>query len=78
MNTAKSLIRIATLVILGLSGLMLLLDSMENASELRWALHILVDLPIAALLLYLFHRLYQRWSATDKWLKAYNRWIQPE
>ena len=78
MNTLKSIFRIITLIVLGLAGLIIMLDSMRDASEWRLLLHVIIDLPIAALLLYIFHRLYKRWVMTDKWIKAYNRWVQPE
>lgn len=78
MNTLKSIIRIAILIAIGLLGLVMLLSSIDNASELRAITHVVFELPFAGLLLYLFHRLYQRWSVTDKWIKTYNRWIQPE
>lgn len=78
MNTLKSIFRIALLTLIGLLGLSMLLCSMDNATESRVIIHIVFELPVAVLLLYVFHRLYKHWSVTDKWIKTYNRWIQSE
>lgn len=71
-QAAKSAIRIAALlVVFGIALVALMGNPLDNDSW--WLEKFFVGKTIAAGGFYIYFRLYNRWSKTDKWIKAYDK-----
>lgn len=73
MNKAISILRITTLLALGLAAMCLICGIEEDAALGKFALHFLADKILGCAAAVLFARLYMRWSKTDPMLRAYCR-----
>lgn len=72
-----SIARIAALVALALVGFLCLFsEPEENLSDGQWMWTLLWTKALAAASIYGAVQLYKRWSKTDKWIKAYEKYCE--
>lgn len=76
MNKTISFLRIALLLTLFTAGLILLCGEEQDLDLATWTLHFLIDKSLCALSFLSFGLLYKRWSKTDHWIIAYNKWCE--
>lgn len=77
MNTAKSIIRLAVLVALCALGLFLIFDpEKSDLPMLAYCVKVFFDKAIGILCFIAAGLLYNKWCATDRWLKKYESWIK--
>lgn len=77
MKTAISLTRILILIALGITGIYLIFCGVLDTNE-NWLRDLLLSKTFGIAALYVFYRLYTQWSATDKWISAYDKWADQE
>ncbi len=73
MNNAKSLTRITALVALMTLGIVCMMAE-DNGNGGDALMREVLSKVVAIAALWAGFRLYTRWAATDKWLKAYQQW----
>lgn len=74
MNTAISLIRIATLLALATLGIILIFGEEQDNSLWGLLFHILVNKSVGIGSIYAMIKLYKRWSTCDRWLIRFEAW----
>lgn len=73
MNKTISIIRIATLLALGMFAILFIFGEEQNANLLTWMLRVIVDKALGFGAVILIARLYKRWSKVDPWFIAYDK-----
>ncbi len=73
MNKAKSIIRIAILLILGITAVGLLFGMEQNKDNTSWFIHFVLDKAFAIGTIWCIVRLYNHWSKIDPWFIAYDK-----
>lgn len=52
------------------------LFAMPMDDSLTWYSDLFISKAIAALCLWVFGNLYDRWKKTDRWIRAYDKWCE--
>lgn len=76
MKKAISILRIATLAIMGCVGTLFLFGEEQDDTILSFCLHFLFDKVLAFALLAAMFMLFAHWSKTDHWLKTLDKWCE--
>ena len=74
MKKAISILRIATLAIMGCVGALFLFGEEQDEEILPFVLHLLFDKLFAIFMIALMLYLAIRWSEKDEWLQAIDKW----
>ncbi len=74
MKKAISILRIATLAIMGCVGTLFLFGEEQDEKILSFIIHLLFDKLIAIALLAAMSNLFVHWRKTDYMLKALDKW----
>lgn len=74
MKKAISILRIATLAIMGCVGALFLFGEEQDEEILLFVLHLLLDKLFAIFMIALMLYLAIRWSEKDEWLQAIDKW----
>ncbi len=74
MNTTGSILRIATLLILGFAGFILILCEEQDRNLWIFFWHVVLDKAIGVGCVFSMVKLYERWSRTDKWVARIEAW----
>lgn len=78
MKKTISILRIATLMALGMFGFLFLFGEERDEKIVAFFFHVLFDKVFAFLLLYVAYRLGKKWSKTDELIKRYYKWCEIE
>lgn len=76
MNKLVSIIRVAIVLALSTFALFYLFGEELDENLSAWMLHFFIDKALAFFAFYVIVRLYKRWSKTDPWFIAYEKWCK--
>ncbi len=75
MSKIISIVRILVLIAIGAIGFYFFFGQELDEKLGYWYLHVFADKAIAVVAFLLFVRLYKKWTTTDPWLIAYERYF---
>lgn len=76
MNKLVSIIRVAVVLALSTFAFLYLFGEELDENLSAWMLHFLFDKALAFISILVVVRLYKRWSKTDAWFIAYEKWCK--